>query len=107
MKKPQYIMVFVTVPGKKESDKITKEVLSKRLCACVNVISGINSSYWWKDKIENSKEILLVIKTIKPKFKTLEKCIKNIHPYEVPEIISLKIDDGSSNYLKWISQYAK
>lgn len=106
MKKTKYLIVFVTVPDKKTSDKIIKEVLNNKLAACVNVLSKVDSFYWWENKIEQSSELLLIIKTIRDNFKELEKTIKENHPYEVPEIISTEISKGSKEYLKWIDEYA-
>jgi periplasmic divalent cation tolerance protein len=106
MKKSKYIIVFVTVPNGKTANGITKSVLSKKLVACVNILKGVESFYWWKDRIEHSKELLLIMKTVQSKFSVLEKHIKNIHPYEVPEIISAEISHGSKDYLDWIKKYA-
>jgi periplasmic divalent cation tolerance protein len=99
-------MVFVTVPDKKTADKIIKTVLEKRLAACVNVVKNLDSFYWWKGKIEHSKELLLIMKTAAGKFLFLKKHIKAAHPYEVAEIISVEISSGSKEYLDWIKEYA-
>ena len=106
MKKSKYIMVFVTVPDKKTADKIMKAVLENRLAACVNIVKNIDSFYWWKGKIEYSKELLLIMKTVKNKFCLLEKCVKDAHTYEVPEIISTEISSGNKDYFDWIKEYA-
>lgn len=106
MKKANYIIVFVTVPNKKTADIIVKTVLEKRLAACVNISKNIDSYYWWKGRMEHAKELLLVMKTVKSKFKLLEKDIKKNHPYEVPEIIAADISLGSKEYLKWIKDNA-
>ncbi|MCL1973054.1 MAG: divalent-cation tolerance protein CutA [Endomicrobia bacterium] len=106
MKKSKYIMVFVTVPDKKTADKIMKAVLKNHLAACVNIVKNIDSFYWWKGKIEYSKELLLIMKTVSAKFDVLKKCIEDTHPYEVPEIISTEISSGNKDYLDWIKEYA-
>ncbi|MCL2485754.1 MAG: divalent-cation tolerance protein CutA [Endomicrobia bacterium] len=105
MKTP-YIIVFVTVPNRKTANKIKDIVLENKIAACVGITGGISSFYWWKDKIESAKELLLIIKTVKTKFSKLEKCIKEVHPYEVPEIIAADITAGSKDYLNWIKKYA-
>ncbi|MCL2143979.1 MAG: divalent-cation tolerance protein CutA [Endomicrobia bacterium] len=107
MKKNKYIIVFVTVPDKKTADKIIKNVLEKRLAACVNIIKNLDSFYWWKGKTEHSQELLLIMKTVKSKFSSLEKYVKAAHPYEVPEIISAEISLGSKEYLDWIEEYTR
>ncbi|MCL2335234.1 MAG: divalent-cation tolerance protein CutA [Endomicrobia bacterium] len=106
MKKTKKIMVFVTVPDRKTANKIVRALLAKKLAACASISKSIDSFYWWKNKIENSKELLLTIKTAKGNFAGLEKCVKSLHPYEVPEIIAVDISCGSKEYLEWIDEYA-
>ena len=98
----KYVVVFITVPQNK-SKKIIKFLLTKKLVACVNEIKNINSYYWWEKKICNDKESLLVIKTKHCLFKQLIKEIKKVHPYKVPEIISIEINDANKEYLNWIN----
>ncbi len=106
MEKTKYMIVFVTVPDKKTAKIITESILNKKLAACVNIIDNLNSVYWWNNKIESSKELLLIMKSIQSKYCALEKEIKKLHPYEVPEVTAVDIKAGSRDYLKWISQYA-
>ena len=101
------IVVLVTVPSKLEAEKISKAVLAKKTCACVNIISGVRSMFHWKGKLDNAKELLLVIKTKRSAYKALEKIIKKNHSYTVPEIIALPIILGSSEYLNWIKDTVK
>jgi len=77
------------------------------LAACVNLISPIRSIYRWEGKIWDEKEWLLIIKTQKDRFEELEKKVKSLHSYSVPEIISLPISEGSSSYLRWIKESTK
>jgi Uncharacterized protein involved in tolerance to divalent cations len=100
------IMVFVTVPNKKIADKIIKQVLTGNLAACVNVSKSVDSFYWWDEKIRHSKEFVLMMKTVENKFKILSETIRNLHPYKVPEIISVNISGGNKDYLDWIKKYA-
>lgn len=102
-----YRIVFCTVPSKKSAGKITQAVLERRLAACVNRLPSVSSSYWWKGKIERSQELLLIMKTQSTKMKKLIQCIKSNHPYEVAEIISVEIKEGSEDYLAWIKQSVK
>lgn len=104
--KNNYIIIFITVP-QKNADKIIKHLLAKKLVACVNKISLVESTYWWEGKICNDKESLLIIKTKKSLFKKIIIETKKVHPYTVPEIISLPITDGNKDYLKWICQTTK
>ena len=97
-----YVVVYVTVPNPEEGEKIARELLNKKLAACVSTVPGIRSSYWWQGKIENSAECLLIIKTKKTLMNRLTKSVKSIHSYKVPEIISMPISGGNKDYLCWI-----
>lgn len=99
----KYITVFITVPDEKTSQKIIKKLLCEKLVSCVSVVSDLKSVYRWKGKICSSKEKLLICKSIKNNFKEIVKSVKSVHPYEVPEIVSLDISAGSTEYLEWIS----
>ncbi len=98
-----YIVVFVTVPSKEEAHMISRKLLEEKLCACVNIIEGVNSFFWWEGKIDNANELLLVIKSSKAKLAKLIKTVKANHSYTVPEIIALPIIGGNKEYLDWIN----
>ncbi len=98
-----YAVVLTTVSSSDEAKKISSAILEKRLCACVNIIPGLESFFHWQGKIDNAKELLLLIKTRKELFDELCAEIKSLHSYSVPEIIMLPIKDGYSTYLEWIS----
>ncbi len=99
-------MVLCTCP-KDSADKIADVVLSKRLVACVNIISGIKSKYWWEGKINTEEESLLIMKTRSDLVPELTDKIKEIHPYKVPEIITFRIMEGNPDYLEWIAEETK
>jgi len=99
----KYITVFITVPDEKTSEKIIKKLLCEKLVSCVSVVSDLKSVYRWKGKICRANEKLLICKSVKNNFKEVVKSVKSVHPYEVPEIVSVDISDGSTDYLKWIS----
>jgi len=101
------IVVFVTCGSEEEGLKIANALVEGRLAACVNLISPIRSIYRWEGKIWDEKEWLLIIKTQKERFGELEKKVRSLHSYSVPEIISLPISDGPSSYLKWIKENTK
>ncbi len=98
-----HTIVFVTCANEKEAELIAANLVRQRLAACVNIISGVKSVYRWKGKVENSKELLLIIKTRKYKVSALIKKIKSLHSYDVPEIIAVRITNGSKDYLEWIN----
>jgi len=97
-------VVLVTCGSLAESRKIAKAVVGKRLAACVNVISSpVESVYCWKGEIETAREFLLIMKTTASRLKSLEKKIVELHSYDVPEFIVLRITAGSRKYLAWLS----
>ena len=103
-KRNEYIFVITTVPDEKSADKVALQVVESRLAACVSVSSPVRSFYWWEKKITQDKEFMLFIKTQIAHYPALEKKIKEIHPYQVPEIIALPVVRGFSDYLQWIDQ---
>ena len=99
-----YCVAFITCSNQKEAQKISQTLLKKKLAACVNTVPKVFSRYWWKGKIENASESLLVIKTTKALLPKTIREIKSVHSYTVPEIIALPIIDGNSDYLNWIEE---
>lgn len=95
------IIVFVTIPVEKAQD-LTKILLNKRVCACVNIINNVKSYFWWQGKIDYAQEALLIIKTEDSLFPILKQVVTENHPYEVPEIVSVNIDNINEPYLKWL-----
>ena len=103
----EYIQVVTAVEKKEDAEKIAKTLVEKRLAACVQIVGPIVSTYWWKDNIETAEEWLCIIKSMKDLYEELEKSIKEIHPYETPEIFALPVVAGSKDYLKWLSNEVK
>ncbi len=98
-----YAVILTTVDSQDAAERIADEVLKNRLAACVQVIGPIRSKYWWKGSIESSEEYLILIKSRKNLYKEVEDLIREIHPYEIPEIIALPVEEGLEDYLKWMS----
>lgn len=101
--KIEIIIVLVTVPGVRVGNRVSKGILTSRLAACVTVISGVRSMYWWKGKIAQANEVMLVMKTTKSKYQKLERRIMDLHPYEIPEIIAIPLVAGSPRYIGWVA----
>src|ERR1051325_2638035 len=99
-----FLVVLVTAASAEEAERLARDLVDHRLAACVNRISPIESIYRWQGKIEKSKEELLLIKTHQSLFLQLEKRVREIHSYEVPEIIALPLIAGSDAYLKWLGE---
>jgi periplasmic divalent cation tolerance protein len=102
--KADFVIIFITCPTGKEAKLIAVSLLKKRLIACAGIGSTIKSLFWWEGKITRSKEILLTIKTRRKNFKAVEKEVKRLHSYEVPEIIAVPVVCGSKEYLTWIKE---
>jgi len=96
-----YMFIYVTAGDEEEARKIAKRLLEKKLVACVNMFP-INSMYWWEGKIEEAKEVGMILKTNAEKFKEVRKAVRELHSYEVPCICAFSIDDGLREYLEWI-----
>ncbi len=101
----QFRAVLVTCGTLTEARRIARKVVSKRLAACVNIIlCPAESFYTWKGKLEKAREYLLMIKTTSKRLAELEKEVKRLHSYDVPEFIALSIVAGSNPYLSWLNQ---
>jgi len=94
-------IAFCTTPEDK-AESIADFILESKLAACVNIVSKVKSKYWWDNKIQCDQETLLIIKTREELINPLIEKIKEIHPYDVPEIIFIKIENGNKDYLDWI-----
>ncbi len=101
---PKFIVVLVTCGSEEEALRIAHSLVEKRLAACVNLVSPVRSIYRWEGKILDEKEWILIIKTQRNWFKKLEKEVRSLHSYAVPEIIGLPVVEGSSSYLKWLEE---
>lgn len=99
-----YIVVLITCPDREEAKKISDILLGERLAACVNIISGVKSYFWWAGKIHDANEVLLLVKTRQKVLRKLVKRVKSEHQYENPEIIALPIVGGSKEYKEWIEE---
>lgn len=100
------IVVYVTVGSGEEADRMAQALVGEQLAACVNRVRSIQSVYRWQGKVEQNDEELLIIKTRRQLFPALEKRVKELHSYSVPEIIGLPIIEGSEDYLNWLREQA-
>lgn len=99
-----YLTVLCTVPDATTGQTIARTLVHEGLAACVNLLPGITSIYRWQGEVQENPELLLLIKTRQERYEALEARIKELHPYEVPEIIAHKIVAGLKSYLEWIAQ---
>ena len=98
----QELVVFVTTSNNEEASKLADVLVSDRLAACVNIIPAIQSVYRWEGKVNCDTEALMIIKTTDDRYAELERRVKEIHSYSTPEVVALKIDRGSEQYLNWL-----
>lgn len=99
-------IVFVMAGAADEAAKIAHSLVSERLAACVNIVGPVRSIYRWQGEIEDAEEHLLVIKTRTSMYAALERRVIELHSYEVPEVIALRIARGSKAYLDWLTTSA-
>jgi periplasmic divalent cation tolerance protein len=97
-----FVIVVMTAPNREEAVKIVRTLLEERLIACANILCPVNSLFWWNGRIEEEKEVLVHMKSQKRLFKKLARRVKDLHSYDVPEILALPIVECSRSYLEWM-----
>lgn len=107
MKRAEFIQVFMTTDKKKTAQKIAAALVKKRLAACVQITGPVSSIYKWRGKTEKAREYLCLIKSRKNLFNKIEKTIKELHTYTVPEIIAVPITGVSKDYKAWLGKNLK
>ena len=96
------IVVLTTCPDEATAASIARDLVESGLAACVNRVGPVHSTFRWQGALQDEPEVLLVIKTVIPRYSELEMRLKSLHPYEVPEIIALPVIRGSAEYLAWL-----
>jgi len=102
-----FTATFVMCGSEEEATKIAHALVDERLAACVNIVSPIRSIYRWEGKVRDEREWLLIIKTQRTRFEDLEKKVRSLHSYHVPEIVSLPIIEGHKPYLSWLEEMTR
>lgn len=103
LRTPHKLRVIVTTTGTEEQAlSIARVLVSERLAACVNIIGPIRSVYRWRDAIDDDREYMLIIKTRATLYMKVERRVRELHTYEVPEVLALTADRGSPPYIKWL-----
>lgn len=98
----QELVVLVTTPNSEEAAKIADALVSERLAACVNLVAAVESIYRWEGNITRDREALMIIKTTAERYPELERRVKELHSYSTPEVVALRIERGSAQYLEWL-----
>ncbi len=100
----EYVLILSTVSKIEDAQTIANHLVSNSMAACVNFIPNLESVYKWKNQVCKENEFLLMIKTTANKETNVYDSLSEIHPYDTPEIITLPIQNGSKDYLDWISE---
>jgi periplasmic divalent cation tolerance protein len=100
----EYCLVLSTCPSHAVAEQIATTLVCRHLAACVNILPGITSVYRWQGEVEKDQEYLLLIKTDSNHYTEVESCIAGLHPYELPEVIAVPVQQGSEQYLTWLRQ---
>ncbi len=101
---PGFILVLVTAPDLKTARRLARVVLKARIVACANLVPAIESHYWWRGKIERSRETLILFKTHHRRLPELERLVLQEHPYDTPEIVAMSLTRVTERYLRWLDQ---
>jgi periplasmic divalent cation tolerance protein len=98
------LLVLCTFPDPDTAARIARQLVDQKCAACANLLPAVESIYWWEGKVENAQETLVLFKTSRASYPALEATLRELHPYDVPEIIALPIEQGLPKYLSWVSE---
>lgn len=96
------IAVVTTLERREDADSLARALVERRLAGCVQVVGPIHSTYRWQEAIETAEEWLCVVKTLSDCYDRVEQAIRELHPYDVPEILTFAAEGGSAEYLGWL-----
>ena len=102
--KERFQLVLTTAGSREQAESIARELVERKLAACVNVIPGMTSFYRWRGELQREGEVLLVVKSRRGLFDRLAARVRELHSYQVPEIIALPVIVGDEDYLRWLSE---
>ena len=102
-KETDKIVVLITAGSNEEAHTIAESLVKRKKAACVNVVPGLMTLFWWEGKLDSGQESLLIVKIKASLFSEIVSLVKEIHSYQVPEIIALPIVSGSEDYLAWLN----
>lgn len=101
------LIVYCACPDAVTADRLARSVVEARLAACVNVLPGIRSTYRWHERVEQADEVLLLIKTQATRLDALTRRLRELHPYELPEVLAVEASTGLPEYLDWVAQQTR
>ncbi len=97
------ILVITNVPDRAVATALAQSLLDRRLAACINIGAPVESIYHWQDRIETGHEVPVVVKTRSALYSNVEDAIRELHPYDTPEIIAIPVVAGDARYLAWLA----
>ena len=101
------LLILCNCPSRESAEKIATTLLEERLAACISISSPITSFYEWQGKLQKEEEVVLMIKSTQQRYPALESHLKSKHPYELPEIIAVSVEQGLPAYLNWLTECTK
>jgi len=104
MENDQKVVIFITAGTDAEANRLAEALLKQRKAACVNIVPGVSSRFWWEGQLHSDQESLLIVKAKASLLDEIVALVKEVHSYDVPEVIALPIIGGSSDYLEWIGK---
>lgn len=96
------LLVYMTAPDAETAQRIGRALVERRLAACVNILPGVRSMYWWDGAVQSESETAFLAKTAADRYEALQACVLEMHPYEVPCVVALSIDRGHEPFLRWV-----
>lgn len=100
----EVLTVFTTWPDLDTARKAARTLVEERLAACGNIVPGVESVYRWEGQVETGAEVLVIFKTVIGSYQMLETRLRALHPYQVPEVLAVRVTDGLPAYLRWVEQ---
>jgi len=100
-------LVYVTYPSLAEAERAGRAIVERRLAACVNILPGMVSHYWWQGQLERGEEVVAIFKTRAPLAERVAAAVRETHPYATPAILFVPVDGGDADYLAWIAAETK
>jgi periplasmic divalent cation tolerance protein len=100
----EVLLVLSTFPDVATARRIGRQLVEEKCAACANILPQVESIYWWEQKVESAHETLVFFKTTADRYEALQTTLRQLHPYDVPEIIAVRIEQGLPEYLRWVSE---
>lgn len=97
------MLVFTTLPSAEAAADLAKAVVGEKLAACANLLPAVRSIYRWQGRVQDESEVLVLFKTRQEHFERLKARLLELHPYEIPEVLAVPVEQGYQPYLDWLS----